>query len=119
MDIPPAIDVAAEVQRLRARVIELDTQLLAAQLENDDLTWQRDAARQNVEREQAEHQAYRAMHPTAAARLPLPPVNHGPVDRLITFVVFRLTGRQLTAVLAISLGLVLLGRQLQKGWPAA
>jgi hypothetical protein len=85
---PQDAPVIAEIQRLKARVAELED-LLAA-------------ARQNVIREQDEHQAYRFEHP--AVQVVLPPA--GWVDRITSFVAFRLTGRQLAANTAISAGLI-------------
>lgn len=95
MDVRPQdAPVVAEIQRLTARVLELE----------DLLT----AARQNVEREQDEHQAYRFEHP--AVQVVLPPA--GWVDHVTGFVVFRLTGWQLALVLAAIPALFWGGHQL-------
>lgn len=94
MDIRPQdAPVVAEIQRLTARVLELED-LLAA-------------ARANCEREQDEHQAYRFEHP--AVQVVLPPA--GLVDRVVAFVVFRLTGRRIAADIAISAALTAWGRR--------
>lgn len=107
---PQNAPVAAEIQRLKARITELDTQLLAAQLENEDLRQLLTAARANCEREQDDHQAYRAEHPDAAVQVVLPPA--GWVDRLTGYLVFHLTRRQLLTAVAATPALLWGGHQL-------
>lgn len=58
MDTPPLVDpVQAEVEHLRARVAELEAELAVAYLDNGDLKFQRDAARETVGAHQDEIQA--------------------------------------------------------------
>lgn len=66
----------AELKALRARVTELEEKVLAAQAENErlrteasDLTDSLESCRNNVEREQADHQATKARLPVTPHRL--------------------------------------------------